>query len=72
MWVQSPSSVRARRGGAQRELTNGARGQLRDMPEVGLMHRASLSLLSEGPGGQDLFPSPIYLEPSSTEEVGGA
>lgn len=42
------------------------------MPEEGLMHRASPSLLSKGPGGQDLFPSPIYLEPSSTEEVGKA
>lgn len=48
------------------------KGQLRDVSGVGLMHRASLSLPSEGPGGQCLFLSSIYLEPSSTEEVGGA
>lgn len=46
------------------------------MLEVGLMPRAGLSLppisclaLSKGPGGQDLFPSHIYLEPNTTEEV---
>lgn len=43
-----------------------------DVPEVGLMHRASPSRLSKGPGGQDLFPSHIYPEPSPTEEVGRA